>query len=229
MFSPGGQESYGKVPMSSLSFGDDDVLDDFDTSLLDEEYTVSPLNSGIHSPSIYHYEPVTGSRAGNTGVTSDSGDWRSYNESWTVGDAAAASQLATPAMWDSASIYLSQATAAEGWTTRNPVGGSNQSLLPQPSDGQTSSIIGRKLKVYELPPQSDPELEKKRLRAIKALKNRLKKSLQQEEKYSKLDTLTQDVSRLRSEKSRKQQTVAALQAYLSQMAISPNPQHTGKC
>ncbi|XP_053628734.2 uncharacterized protein [Cherax quadricarinatus] len=199
---PGGQDTYEKEQAPKVLNGgyfacyptSDGVLDDFDMSLLDEEYTVSPINSVGYSPPTYH-----------------------CNDSWTAGDATAVSHFAT------------QATATEGWSAGGPAGGSDQPLFPWTNDGQTASLTGRKLKAYELPPQSDPKLEKKRLRAIKALKNRLRRSEQEENQYKKLDALTQDVSRLRSEKITKEQKVAALQVYLSQLAISSLPQHTGKC
>ncbi|KAG7155851.1 hypothetical protein Hamer_G019266 [Homarus americanus] len=84
-------------------------------------------------------------------------------------------------------------------------------MFPWPSDAchsavgeQMASLIGRKVKVYEWPPQSDPELEKKRKRAIKAFKNRMRGSQQEEEQYMKLDTLTQEVSHLQKKNTHQQ-------------------------
>lgn len=61
----------------------------------------------------------------------------------------------------------------------------------------------RKLKAYQLPPQTDPEMELKRLRALKAFKARQK--TEQEERKLRMRTraVESEVDRLRSEISEK--------------------------
>ncbi|XP_042223882.1 uncharacterized protein LOC121867826 [Homarus americanus] len=137
---------------------------------------------------------------------------------WTTGGATSSLDFCRSNLTNS---YPSQATASQ-----------DQPMFPWPSDAchsavgeQMASLTGRKVKVYEWPPQSDPELEKKRKRAIKAFKNRMKDSQQEEEQYMKLDTLTQEVSHLQREKNAREQTVAAMQAYINHLAASSAPQY----
>nr|XP_045591009.1 uncharacterized protein LOC123753047 [Procambarus clarkii] len=225
MCSVGEQEACQKMLTASLSSEGyftcyptcDDILDDFDVSMLDWEYSGPPVNGGDCSPPMGYSQAVNTSCAGTSYPATASRDWSSYENDSLTGDTTHDSQLC-----DSDSTYPPQVTtAAESWSAAGP------DPSRYPSLSQTAGQTGRKLKVYEWPPQSDPELEKKRRRAIKALRNRMRGIQLEEQQHAKLDAITRDVSRLKEEKRTKQQTVATLQAYLNQLSLSSSSQHTG--
>ncbi|XP_045591010.1 uncharacterized protein [Procambarus clarkii] len=228
MASLGGQEACQKMLTASLSSERyftsyptcDDILDDFDVSMLDWECSGPPVNGGGCSPHMGHSQAVNSSYAGNSYPATASRDCSNYENDSLAGDTIHDSQL-----WDSDSTYPPQVTtAAESWSAAGP----NQSRFLRLS--QTAGQRRRKLKLYASPPQSDPELEKRRRCALQALRNRDKGSRRlEEQQHAKLDdAITQDVSRLKEQKSTRQKTVATLQAYFDQLSRSSSSQHTGE-
>ncbi|XP_071513128.1 uncharacterized protein [Panulirus ornatus] len=223
----------------------EDMLETFDISMLDREDAQS-FGGSVGSPGASDYPALTSfAEEDRSYMTDGHGLERAYGGAWIAeGTPDVCSELS---LLDAAHGYptLTTTAAAAGgcWPAAGP--DHQQPFSPWPSDpshlpvpghsswpcdldhlpipGQMSStatLTERKLKVYEWPPQSDPELEKKRMRAIKALRNRLKGSQQEEEQYARLTGLSRDVHQLQQEKQTRQQTVAALEAHLRRLALA---------
>ncbi|XP_071513106.1 uncharacterized protein [Panulirus ornatus] len=188
------------------------------------------------SPSLLHQEASY-----HVGQTGTAGDlycgWVPDTGHTFPDDHASGPQALAEAVWDLAGGCLPTQTAVHGWPAlghdhhhHQPTGSwpgdpdhlPVQGHSPQrpcdldhlPIPGQMSStatLTGRKLKVYEWPPQSDPELEKKRMRAIKALRNRLRESQQEEELRMTLSRMDDEVRALTVEKEKRTLMVAQLQ------------------
>lgn len=87
----------------------------------------------------------------------------------------------------------------------------------QPSPA--SSSTKRKLKVYQWPPQTDPVLEAKRLRAIKAEKNRSEKEKQERDLNINIRSLDAEVLKLRKERDQRLSAVSQLEDHLSRLDL----------
>lgn len=247
MCSLSGQDTYERVQTTNPYCGGyfkrypttDDVLDAFDVSMLNVDgSTTGPSMDASGSSQLTLYDQQLSS-AYNAGSVDDAataaaylpgndGFGGNYDRSWTVdgstttGGPAAGLELSGPAMWDPASMMSTQITAGASSADLSmfPVPGTS-GLNDQSSVPTLTSPIGRKLKMYELPPQSDPEKEKKRQRAIKALKNRLKGSQRDENQQMRLMALNQEVSHLQYEKQIRQQKVADMEDCLNRLVVSP--------
>lgn len=69
----------------------------------------------------------------------------------------------------------------------------------------------RKMKVYQWPPQEDPKLEQKRLRAIREFRKRQKDEEEERDLMNTLHTTTQETNALRQEVIRSRQMVETLE------------------
>ncbi|XP_045591013.2 uncharacterized protein [Procambarus clarkii] len=144
-------------------------------------------------------------------------DW--ISPLYTPGEGASPSQLYS----DSINSYQSQAPAAAGWPAVSPP---HYSPSPWAADTgfskseQPVTLSGRKLKVYEWPEQSDQELEKKRLRAIKAVRNRRRNAQRVEELQQTLDNMEEEIKILLTEKHKREDLVTQMQAKLDMVHLS---------
>ncbi|KAK3870032.1 hypothetical protein Pcinc_024683 [Petrolisthes cinctipes] len=90
----------------------------------------------------------------------------------------------------------------------------------------------RKLKVYEWPRQADPELEQKRLRAVREFRKRQKEDEEERELTNTLHTTRQETRALKEELIRRRQEVEALERQvtgaLSQLHASPHYGHSSQ-
>lgn len=88
--------------------------------------------------------------------------------------------------------------------------------LPGPSTGQPHhssdkvSPIGLKLKAYDWPPQEDPNLERRRRRALKALHNRQRETQRRENMMKELEDLAKEIDSLKSEKQMRIERIVKL-------------------
>lgn len=88
--------------------------------------------------------------------------------------------------------------------------------LPGPSTGQPHhssdkvSPIGLKLKAYDWPPQEDPNLERRRRRALKALHNRQRETQRRENMLKELEDLAKEIDSLKSEKQMRIERIVKL-------------------
>lgn len=85
---------------------------------------------------------------------------------------------------------------------------------PQPSTG--AAPRRRKLKMYEWPPQSDPELEKRRQRAVRQYQQRLKEEQMERNLRRDLEERQGEVATLTAEAHQRQQNVLMLKRLLAQ-------------
>lgn len=69
----------------------------------------------------------------------------------------------------------------------------------------------RKMKVYEWPPQEDPKLEQKRLRAVREFRKRQKEEEEERDLINTLLTTTQETNALRQEVIQSRQMVETLE------------------
>lgn len=84
-------------------------------------------------------------------------------------------------------------------------------------------IRRRKPKMYQMGPQDDAELEKKRLRAIKQYKKRQMAEQHERSLNISLNRITQQVTNLRLEKQKCQQVVSNLEEELGRTSSRPAP------
>lgn len=88
--------------------------------------------------------------------------------------------------------------------------------LPGPSMGQPHhssdkvSPIGLKLKAYDWPPQEDPNLERRRRRAVKALHNRKRETERRENMRKELEIIAKEIDTLKSEKQMRSERIVKL-------------------
>ncbi|XP_042205066.1 uncharacterized protein LOC121854458 [Homarus americanus] len=150
----------------------------------------------------------------------------------TCQEGTAGSLLTDLSICDYTSIYPAQATDAESWPTIGP----DQPMFPWPSDADHSPIgrntrtpTDRKLKVYEWPPQSDPKLEKKRIRAIKAFNNRRRVSQQEDNLQKILNNLDNEISTLTVEKYKREHLVTQLEAQVDMLQREPTSMNLFLC
>ncbi|KAK4301336.1 hypothetical protein Pmani_026508 [Petrolisthes manimaculis] len=89
-----------------------------------------------------------------------------------------------------------------------------------------------KLKVYEWPPQDDPQLEQKRLRAVREFRKRQKEDEEERELTNTLHTTREETRALKQELIRRRQEVEALERQvtgaLSQLQDSPHYGHSSQ-
>lgn len=69
----------------------------------------------------------------------------------------------------------------------------------------------RKMKVYQWPPQEDPKMEQKRLRAVREFRKRQKEDEEEKDLMNTLHTTTQETNALRQEVIRSRQMVDTLE------------------
>ncbi|KAK4301341.1 hypothetical protein Pmani_026513 [Petrolisthes manimaculis] len=82
----------------------------------------------------------------------------------------------------------------------------------------------RKKKMYQWEPQQDPQLEKKRLRALKQFRKRQQEEQEERDLKQFLDTTSEEVTNLREEAIVRRQKVADLEQYMAR-ALSLSHQH----
>ncbi|XP_066980087.1 uncharacterized protein [Macrobrachium rosenbergii] len=94
-----------------------------------------------------------------------------------------------------------------------------------PGPSGTKPRLSKKTKLYLLDVQEDPEMEKKRQRAVKAFKNRQKNDKEVGELEEKLNSLGQEVQDLKDEKYKTERAVSQLEGYFrhSNPHQVPNP------
>ncbi|XP_045117765.1 dual specificity protein kinase shkE-like [Portunus trituberculatus] len=85
---------------------------------------------------------------------------------------------------------------------------------PQPSTGATPRR--RKLKMYEWPPQSDPELEKRRQRAVRQYQQRLKEEQMERSLRRQLEERQGEVATLTAEVHQRHQKVLMLKRLVAE-------------
>ena len=89
---------------------------------------------------------------------------------------------------------------------------------PLPSGGARPR--GRKLKMYQWPPQEDPKLEKKRLRALKQREQRLRTKQSDENLRHEFVAIQHDVQTLEAQKMQRQQNVQMYEQLLAQQKLA---------
>ncbi|XP_047468280.1 uncharacterized protein LOC125024530 [Penaeus chinensis] len=90
---------------------------------------------------------------------------------------------------------------------------------PSPSGNSTSPTLhldSRTLKMHEWSPQTDPELERKRVRALKAFAIRQKNKSQEAQCQSRLEQVRGEIARLKSTKTRQKKRLDILNAIWQQ-------------
>lgn len=89
----------------------------------------------------------------------------------------------------------------------DPMYPAHNDLMPEPNSKRVGSTQSRPIKWHQLPPQTDPKLEDKRLRAIKSRRDREKKKQIKKDLEVQLEALGQEVLHLRLEKKSKEKNI----------------------
>nr|XP_045604052.1 uncharacterized protein LOC123761876 [Procambarus clarkii] len=99
----------------------------------------------------------------------------------------------------------------------------------QPVPGSSSNVPRRKIKLYQLSPQEDPELERRRRLALKQYLKRLRDEKHERTLICQFKNNSQEVASLNQEKQTRLQTIAMLEALLTRSSIvNPHGQHDGE-
>ena len=96
---------------------------------------------------------------------------------------------------------------------------------PLPSGGVCPP--GRKLKMYQLPPQEDPELEKRRLGAVRQRKQRLRTEQSDENLCHKLVAIQHEVQTLEAQIRQRQQSVQMYEQLVAQQKLAAQQGYGG--
>ncbi|KAK3870041.1 hypothetical protein Pcinc_024692 [Petrolisthes cinctipes] len=173
----------------------DEVLEDVSTWSLD---TIRQVASSLHQQGVWQAD--------------DTPAMASWEEE-------GASALIPMRSWDSdvpstSTTHAVISTPTAEFTAQPDINSPQASLQPKT----------RKKKMYQWEPQQDPQLEKKRLRALKQFRKRQQEEQEERDLKQFLDTTSEEVTNLREEAVVRRQEVAALEQYMAR-ALSLSHQH----
>lgn len=186
-------------------------LREHDSPASEDAYSSSSSSYGSgetswSSPGLFHDQA---SPPGKTTSESDSLDVHHYAFPNDLGQSAASEDRGAAAdPWFS-------------WSSPDSEEGSDEGSSSPSGRSSTPPLESRTLKMHEWPPQSNPEMERKRVRAVKQFLIRQRKKSQAEQHQRKLDRLRTEIASLKEEKIRKQKRLAIMNAYL-QPCYSPD-------
>lgn len=218
----GPSETSAQAP--TVFSGHEDVLSSFDLHLLDE-YLPRPQAGPPPSPTGAQRPQAV---LGDCRFPSDGCHWLpSPPFGCPSEDSPAAAQYPSPAVgWSPrgaddhplaslaiGSVACEDALPGGAPPGGAPPGGAQQILLPR----WTQCRVEGKQPAYEWPPQSDPELERKRRRAVRAFRNRQRASQRELAMQEQMMYMASVISRLQAEKAALEQKIALLQSQLESL------------
>lgn len=190
-----------------------DILNEFDLSLLDprlmetQDGAPAQTSRAFQLPGIFH-----GGNDMPLSSPSNYGDWvlkgddaASFLESLSLRDSPTFAGSQSPEFFAPDHILTSQ---------------DMDSIIPEALPVQRTSALNTPSKsgkqpVYMWPPQSDPELEKKRQRALKAYNNRQKVSQRERVMQNQIEYMKKIIRQLQSDKKALELKLAQVESQLS--------------